>query len=210
MKALLAGFVALSALAQTAVNLPRVGAFCDGRGQVRLVYGVRANFVVTKPVAAGVRAWAAGEKLVAVKTAEALIALDRDGNELSRLESGDGPAIVSVQGDAAAAYLVDEQKLAVYRKGQWSVGDVSAEGTPTAILWKDGEPQLSVEAVIAPLSVRDGAAWAGDRQLSIAGVVTGVESMGGAWYHVSTQDTHYAVELRPDQDPAIYELPGGE
>ncbi|MFN3322280.1 MAG: hypothetical protein ACK5AZ_02190 [Bryobacteraceae bacterium] len=90
---------ALVLQAGSPLDLPRLGFVADSEGALRPIWGIAGNFVVGLPHLTGVRSAAASDLAVVVKLDDALLVLDREGNELHRWHAPQGSVFVAFAPD---------------------------------------------------------------------------------------------------------------
>jgi hypothetical protein len=181
--------------AQTAVESPRIGCYTDSRGALRLVYGIRANFVVSPPLAENVVSFSCSHpRVILVKTATRLLALDERGTELATLEVAAGPASFR------------------------NLTATLAESPHRSFLFLDGEnrwvdqPPSDAEPLLPSLGHRS-ARICGDmlciegwEPVDLGAPPLHLESMSASWLHVATEHAHFALTEEAGK-PALYALP---
>ncbi len=114
---------------QAGLGVPSAGFFRDDADMLRPLFGLRANFILGRPLFTGVRAAAFSGRNGLVKTEEDLFVLDRNGGVVSLREVGTGTALFAfaLGGAPLAAYLPDSVELLLWRGGAWHVGPLPWE-----------------------------------------------------------------------------------
>jgi len=111
----------MAAFGQSRIELPAVGFFHDGRGALRLLVGVRANFLVGDAVATGIISAASSGRRVLAKTSGEVLILDPQGRIRHRQAAPEGEAIFGFTEDGApaAAWLPRTSELYYWRISRW-------------------------------------------------------------------------------------------
>ncbi|MBK5294778.1 MAG: hypothetical protein JJE04_24255 [Acidobacteriia bacterium] len=122
-------------LAQGNLDSPRIGCLLDTRGEVRTVWGLRANFVLGEVATSGAVSTACSDAFGLVKTGDALLVMDRTGAVLHRREVVSGAATLGFdeQGRPAFAHLRSTGETLRWDGSQWNTWNVSLEAAPLAI-----------------------------------------------------------------------------
>ncbi|MCC6587895.1 MAG: hypothetical protein IT168_14470 [Bryobacterales bacterium] len=189
--------VAAPVLAQPAVDLPRLGCIRDSQSQLRIVYGVRASFILSPPVALKVRAFFCSETIIAAQTPDALVAFDQSGAEIARVAVAED-AIVEFESDGKV--LVADQ-LFIFDGKQW----IEQEGGPPG-------PRRTPASGSAPklgactARLEQGKVALCEESLPDLPPVLSVERIGPGWLHLRTAEGSFALTLRNGK-PETYALP---
>lgn len=104
--AFLAAF-SLAALAQTRLEVPRLGFLVDAQGRLRPLTGAAGNFLLGDPLIENVLSATASERFVLAKQFRDVLLLSGDGVLLRRFPAPEGPALFAFTeaGDPALAYF---------------------------------------------------------------------------------------------------------
>lgn len=174
---------ATAVAAFAAVDGPRVGCLVHPDGSLRQVFGVRGNFIVSSPLAADVLSFSCDGDFLFAKTSNALLAFNRTGAEVARLDTVPGKADFA----GLSAILEDDTTLVFNENDRtWHP---AAERPPAPP--RDGKILLDlVKAVPVP------------------GEIERIERMSARWLHVVTTEGHFAVDTSRD-DPEVFALPVG-
>ena len=114
---------------------PRVGCVVDARGEVRTLWGFRANFILGEAATSGAVSAACSDSFGLVKTGEELLVMDRAGVVVHRREAVSGTAILGFddRGTPAFAYLHSSRQILHWEGSGWERWDVAMEQSPVAI-----------------------------------------------------------------------------
>ena len=108
-----------AAWAQTTLTPPLVGFMRDALDSVHPVYGLAGNFLVGDPVASGIVSAAFSGSYGLLKTANAVVVIDRTAAVVASSGASDGPALFALArtGEPALAYLPGPGALLAWKAG---------------------------------------------------------------------------------------------
>jgi len=218
----------LGAFGQSGIGAPRAGCTVDGDHNLRMVWGLRGNYIIGEALLGFVETAACSARFTIATTVDALVVIDEGGREVSRIDAPRGVATYAFTAEGAPAYALFQTRsrgatqahtLLKWAAGEWRV--VKAEWVGRALsIADDGRGGLLVltgsqllrvrEGVVAvvhdfdvPLTsgfvLSDGSVIRGE-----AGV-SGMNRFGDDGLRVSTGDGEYVVDL---QTAARRLLPG--
>jgi hypothetical protein len=152
MKYLMLSLVAGPLLAAGWLETPRQGCVHDPGSGVRMVYGLRSNFVLGAPEWSGAVAAACSQRWLVVKTETALMAVDERGVILSAVEASGGGAVLGFgEREAAYAFLAESRRLWRWSGGEWEPVAFREHGEVLAV--------SGTSDSVAALVRRDGGVW---------------------------------------------------
>jgi len=183
----LLAFFASAAVACATVDSPRLGCLVHPDGSLRQVFGVRGNFIVSSSLVSDVLSFSCDGNVVLAKTPAALLAFDRTGVELARVDASAGKAIF-----VGLTAILDDKTAFVFNEKEKS--------------WNRSDEHPSVAPPL-PFTVRDGLFCFGEtKSLPVPGEVQTITRMSADWYHVVTNQGHFALNVDRDE-PEIFALP---
>jgi len=102
--------------AQTTLTMPQAGFMQDTTNSFRPVFGIAGNFLPGDPAVVGVISAAYSGSYGLVKTASAVLAVNKDGSLTATQDVSDGPALFAFRrtGEPALAYLAPANLLLVW------------------------------------------------------------------------------------------------
>jgi len=122
------------------MGVPRLGCVVSAGGAVRMVYGLRANFILGEAAQIEAVSAACSETNAVVKTTDALVVLDAEGRERHRFLAEAGAALVSFRddGDVGHVYLTATRELLRWENEEWVKADLPHAGEILSIGERDG------------------------------------------------------------------------
>ena len=92
-------YFAANLMAQTALDVPWLGASRDSSGRIRNIYGVSGNFLAGEPAGEPVQSAAFSRQSSLIKTANGVQVRRKDGMLLAERPAEDGPALFAFVDD---------------------------------------------------------------------------------------------------------------
>ena len=179
-------YFAANLMAQTALDVPWLGASRDSSGRIRNIYGVSGNFLAGEPAGEPVQSAAFSRQSSLIKTANGVQVRRKDGMLLAERPAEDGPALFAFDalGAPALVYLLNSHTFLQWDGKQFTEietlldGDVrsiavSSSGDWSAAVRRNGRLFRLTAAGIAEAfanDVTDVVLLPGGRALLIAGL----------------------------------------
>jgi len=227
MRRLLLIFCAVSAWAQSGIEVPAVGAIVDSSGALRQVQGVAGSFLLGPASMPGVLSAACTEQLCLAKTDSKII------SATGETDAPPGPAIFGLSGDEAIVFFPEPRTFARWHADTLELLDWVVEGEVLSIRRKetavrrDGQVSIvhpdgtvvdSIADATGPLLLLPkGVVFAtkdeivlrqgnSEVRFELAGSVS-ITAMGPRYAAIRTSAAVYALRIDPGRE-SLFLLPG--
>lgn len=135
----------VTALAQSAMDVPQAGLMVDYSGALRPVTGIAQSFIAGTSLRTGVVSAACGKSLCLAKTGDLLF----DGRNVNDpgVSSPPGPALFAIRDRSALLYFPSVRQFARYKDGQMEALDWQVDGKVLALRTTPDGPRFAVSRV---------------------------------------------------------------
>jgi hypothetical protein len=190
---------ALSALAQSGLDVPQAGWMVDHSGAVRAVAGFAQSFLVSAQLRTDALSAACSSALCLVKTPTSLVT--STSADAVGLPAPPGPALFSIRGQTALIFFPAANQFARFKEGQLRFLDWTVEGEVLALRITPDGPEFAVQ--------RDGGVWIVARDGSIqAALPADVSAVVLVENMAIFSNSRTLVVRRADGRETSFDLPG--